>query len=50
MYYSLNALIKGTTGNPKAALLSHHAVVNISYFFSKNLDLVVCIPSEYKIF
>lgn len=28
----------GTTGNPKAALQSHHAMVNISYFFSKNLE------------
>ncbi|PNF29202.1 hypothetical protein B7P43_G10798 [Cryptotermes secundus] len=28
----------GTTGNPKAVLQSHHAMVNVSYFFTKNLE------------
>jgi len=39
--------LQGTTGTPKAVLISHHSIVNSMYFMGKRLEIdrKVCVLS-----
>ena len=46
-YACLFMFLQGTTGSPKAALISHHSLVNCMYFIGKKLEfnMKVCVLS-----